>query len=121
MRDKFAWEVILSLILIILLVALLNPFDYGMPPPVQIAMTISLIIFFLILIGFIWQEKAQDEREYLHRFIANRFAYVTGTSLLVLGIVIQSTRHIVDVWLIITLTAMIIAKLVGVIYSRLKH
>lgn len=121
MRNKFVWEILLSTVLIGLLISLLNPFDYGMPPPVQITMTISLIVLFLIFVGFAWQENAQDEREQLHRFIANRFAYVTGTSLLVLGIVIQSTRHIVDIWLVVTLIAMIVAKLVGVIYSRLKH
>ncbi len=121
MKNKFVWEILLSSIIITFLIALLNPFDYGMPPPVQITMTISLIVLFLIFIGFVWQEKAQDEREQLHRFIANRFAYITGTSLLVLGIVIQSTRHIVDIWLVATLIAMIIAKLAGVIYSRLKH
>ena len=112
---------ILSGALIALLVALLNPFDYGMPPPVQITMTISFVILFLIFASLVWQEKAQDEREKLHRFIANRFAYISGTSVLVVAIVLQSVNHIVDVWLVVTLIVMIVAKLTGVIYSRLKH
>lgn len=121
MRNKFVWELVISSALIILLIALLNPFDYGMPPPVQISMTIAFIVLFLSLAGFIYHENVQDEREQLHRYIANRFAYIAGTGVLVAGVVVQSAAHTVDIWLVATLITVIVAKVVGVIYSQFRH
>lgn len=114
-------EVAISAILLILLLLLLNPFHFWMPNEAHMLMLIGLVVLFAVFALFVFREKARDEREVLHRFIAGRFAYLVGTALLVIGIVWQSLEHKLDTWLIITLAVMILAKVVGVLYGKIKY
>lgn len=121
MHNNILGEIAISLILLIFLILLVNPFDLLMPKPMEMMLVLGLALIFIIFAGFFWKEKAIDERESLHRYIAGRFAYFTGVTLLTLGVILQSFRHSLDRWLIFTLIAMIIAKIVGLFYSRFKH
>jgi len=47
--------------------------------------------------------------------------FIVGAGVLVVGIIVRSLEHKLDFWLVITLTAMVLAKIVGLIYSRRKH
>lgn len=114
-------EITFSLILLLLLVLLLNPFDFWMPDSMHMAILVGLVVAFAIFAIFVYREKAHDEREVLHRFIAGRFAYLVGTTVLVIGIVVEALNHSINIWLILTLAIMILAKLVGIFYGKLKY
>jgi len=121
MKNSIIAEIIVSVILILLLLFLLNPFDLGMPQPVQITMMIGLGVLFIAFVVFVWKEKVADERERLHRHISARAAYLAGTAVLVIGVIVQSASHILDPWLVIALAAMILGKIIGLIYSKVTH
>lgn len=120
-NDSFIKEVSIATILIILLAFFLNPFKLLMPPPFLSMLIIFLLAVFGIFTAIIWKENPRDEREHLHRMVAGRYAFLVGSSILVLGIVLQSLQHYIDRWLIFALIGMILAKLIGLVYSQKKH
>lgn len=93
----------------------------SMPGSLEMMVLLGLILVFAIFTSFLWREKAQDERENLHRLIAGRLAFLAGSAILVLGIVIQGFRHQNDQWLILALAGMVLAKVAGLIYGRMKY
>ena len=114
-------EFIFSLLLIILLLFFIEPFGLFMTPPVAMMILTILIVIFGIFASLVWREKARDEREHLHKMIAGRFGYLAGASVLMIGIVIQTLNHELDSWLIIALIAMILGKIVGLLYGQNKY
>ena len=120
-NNQFITEMIISAVLIVLVVALLNPFGWWMPDMMAMTIMLVLIVVFAVFASFVWQEKARDERELLHKMVAGRLAFLVGSAVLVIGIVVESFSHEIDQWLVVTLTAMILAKLFGLIYSRTKN
>ncbi|MBI2641838.1 hypothetical protein HYW87_04590, partial [Candidatus Roizmanbacteria bacterium] len=120
MKPNFFAEVSISIILVIFSILLLNPFDLLMPQPVHMLIIIGLALIFFIFVSLVWREKPADERENLHRYIAGRFAYLTGITILTIEVIVQSLRHALDPWLAITLIAMILAKTLGSLYGRIK-
>lgn len=121
MKNNTLQEVIISLVLIILLILFLNPFHFWMPNALLMMMVLGLLIVFALFAGFIWKENVRDEREGFHRMLAGRIAFLMGAATLVLGIIIQSFQHILDPWLVIALGIMILAKIIGLTYGRIKH
>lgn len=79
------------------------------------------ILMVILFIGFIWKEKVKDERESLHRHISSRFAYLAGVAVLAVGIITQTINENLDPWLVVVICIMILGKLFGLIYSRVKH
>lgn len=121
MKNSFIQEIIISLVIVILLFLFLNPFDFWMPDALLMMLIVILIITFSIFAGFIWKESVKDEREMLHRMFAGRVAYLVGVGMLMLGVVIQSLSRQIDLWLILTLSIMILAKIVAVAYGRIRN
>lgn len=121
MKNSFIQEIIVSLVLIMLLILLLNPFHFWMPDAFLMMMIVGLIVVFALFAGLIWKENARDERENLHRMLAGRIAFLAGSASLVIGIIFQSFKHELDFWLVFTLSVMILAKIIGLIYSKLNH
>ncbi|HVZ67299.1 MAG TPA: hypothetical protein VG917_03485 [Patescibacteria group bacterium] len=122
MKEKLpASELIVSFIFILLLIFFLNPFHLLMPDPMLTLMIIVLLVLFGIFASFVFRENVHDERESLHRFIAARFAYLVGTGTLVVGIIIQSLSHNVDLFLVITLILMVLAKIAGFMYAKKRY
>ncbi len=121
MKNNFLQEITVSVVLIVLLILFLNPFELWMPPALLMMMVLGLVIAFSIFASFIWRENSIDEREGLHKMMAGRIAFLAGTSVLVIGIIVQSFRHTLDFWLVLTLGTMILAKIVGLMYGRIKH
>ena len=119
--NSFGKEIITSLILLCLLCLFVEPFGY-MPPMVVMPLALIIIIVFVILGSFIWYEQAADEREALHSFVAGRIAFLAGTTVLLVGIIKQTLEHQpIDIWVLVTLCVMVIAKLGGHVYSQVKH
>ncbi len=120
-NNQFLSETIISVVLIVLLVLFLNPFNFLMPPPFLSMIVVVLIAIFGMFIAVVWKEQVSDEREGLHRMIAGRFAFLVGSSILVVGIIVQALHHISDPWLIYALVGMLIAKIGGMLYGQKKY
>ena len=115
-------EIIVAVVFIILILLFLNPFGLWMPDMLVYMMIAGVAILFALFAGFVWKEKACDEREQLHKMIASRLAYLVGVGVLVLGIAVQGfTVAHVDPWLLIALLAMILGKIIGFFYSRSRY
>lgn len=121
MKNNLLQEVSISGILIILLVLFLNPFDFWMPTTFLMMMVLGLVVVFALFASFVWRENHRDEREGLHKMMAGRIAFLFGTALLTLGIIVQSFNNNLDPWLVFILSAMIIAKVITLIYGRINN
>ncbi len=121
MKNNLFQEIFISVILIVLLILFLNPFEFWMPTPFFMMMVLNFIIVFVIYASFVWKENSKDERENLHKIIAGRIAFLVGVAFLSMGIIIQSFKHELDFWLPVTLCVMILAKIIGLIYTKIRY
>jgi divalent metal cation (Fe/Co/Zn/Cd) transporter len=117
MRNNFTKEIVVSSVLIVLTVLLLNPFNFWMPEMMVMLMLALTFIAFALFAIFVLREKVQDERELAHRMLSGRVAFLVGSALLTLGIIIQSFNHSVDPWLVVTLVLMILSKIFARLYG----
>lgn len=114
-------ELALSVLLLVSLAALFDPFDILMLTMTQIFALCIVILIFSSYVIFLFREKTLDEREEQHRFLASRMAFFFGATALVLGITIEKLNHHSVQWLILALAAMVIGKLVGHVYASMKR
>jgi len=114
-------EVIISIIFLALLVLVADPFMKFMSHSLAYILLLALVIIFALFAGFVWREKAADERESLHRLTAGRVGYLLGTAGLLVGIVAEGFSGHIDPWLLIALGAMILGKLLSFVWSRNKN
>ena len=121
MKNNLLQEILVAVVLVVLLVLFLNPFDFWMPTTILMTMVFILVVAFALFVSFVWRENGGDERDILHRMLAGRMAYIVGTSVLVLGIILQCFQHNLDPWLVLALGAMILAKVGGRVFARLKR
>jgi len=121
MKNNLLQEISISGILIILLILFLNPFGFWMPTALVMMMVLGLVVVFALFASFVWRENHRDEREGLHKIMAGRIAFLVGTALLTLGIIVQSFNHELDPWLVFTLAGMIVAKVISLIYGRINN
>jgi hypothetical protein len=117
---NFLAELIVSLVLLALVLVLFNPSNIFMPTYVEMCILAALVVLFGVFANFIWREKAGDEREQLHRMFADRLGFLVGSGVLILGIVIQEFSHTLNSWLLLTFAVMVIAKVAGLIYAKIK-
>lgn len=104
-------------VLILLLVLILNPFHFWMPTMAHMMLLGAAIGVFGLFASFMLREDAGDEREGIHRMLAGRAAFLTGSALLILGIMYQSYSHELDMWLVIVLVGMLLVKVGTRFYS----
>jgi hypothetical protein len=114
-------EFVISAVLIVLTVLFLDPFMIWMPDSAVYALIVALLVIFAVFAGFVWREKARDERDELHRMIAGRVGYLAGAGVIVLGVIYQTLFTHPDPWLILALLGMVFGKLASVYYSRKYH
>ena len=117
---NFSGELSVSLGLLVLLLVIFNPWALFMPGYLVMSFLIAAVVLFIAFATFLWKENSGDEREQYHRLFADRIAYLAGSALLLLGIVIGELQHALDPWLIFALAAMVVAKVVGLIYSKIN-
>jgi drug/metabolite transporter (DMT)-like permease len=118
MKKTTIIETVLVIGLIGLMALLFDPFHLSMNYKGFIFLSGLIAGVYFVLVSFIWGEGMRDERDQEHRFFASRYAYLTGSMILILGIVYQSTTMHVDPWLPGALSAMFVAKLFSRIYSE---
>lgn len=110
-------EIIVPMVVVALSVAFLDPFMVLMPESVVYLCVALLFIATLSYSLLIWHEKPADEREHMHRAYAGRIAYLIGVVALVVGILYHViVLHKVDIFLVIALASMTIAK-----FAARKH
>lgn len=109
---SFISEILLILVLLSFSFLLLDPLDLAMGSMMYMTAVPLASLVYLASILFFWKEKAHDEREMEHRFYASRGAFLVGSGILMIGIILESLSHHVDIWLPMSLVGMSIAKLV---------
>lgn len=105
-------ENITTIALIGIAILLLNPFHFWMPTMMVVCMLAIALVLFGIFASFILREKSVDERDDQHKSLAGRNAFLAGSGILMLGIVIQGYTHTVDPWLVVALIGMVIVKII---------
>lgn len=120
-KNNFTQEIALAVVLIVLLVALLEPFGLFMTPMVLMSLSVILFIVVALFAALIWREHALDEREALHRSASDRAAFLAGSLFLAGIIVYQVSNHTLNGALIAALALMVGVKIAARIYNRLKH
>ncbi len=114
-------EVLFLVVLFVLTFVLMNPLGFFMPS----MMVMTLLGIFFIIFGitsvFVWRENAHDEREALHRGVAGRAAYLAGSLILAVGIIVQEVGGHIDPWIVYALAAMIGGKIVALIILKFKN
>jgi hypothetical protein len=111
-------ESITALTLIILLVCIVNPFNMYMLSMFENVILGSIFVVFALFASFFLREVVVDERDEVHRSLSGRVAFLVGSAVLLLGITVQIEMSHLDIWLVVTLVAMILAKLIARIYSE---
>lgn len=118
MKSISLGEMVTSVVLIVILLLFIAPTKLSMPMQILPMLAVFLIVSFLVFSALIWKEGSVDERESLHVLNAGRISFLTGSGVLVIGILYQSISHNVDPWLIYTMVIMILAKIASRIYSE---
>ena len=112
-------EIFLSIALVIFAIVLFNPSDIFMPNMFQMGALALLVVFVGLFTGLVVHESTSDEREQFHRDQAGRIGYTGGLIVVLIGIVVQSLKHVpVDGWLLLALVAMVLFKIIARGYSR---
>ncbi len=110
-------ETIVTIALVVIAILLLNPFDFWMPDMMVMVMLAVALVIFGIFASFILRERSVDERDDQHKSLAGRNAFLAGSGILMLGIVIQGYTHAVDPWLVVCFITMIVVKIGTRIWS----
>lgn len=118
MKNNYLKEIIVSLVLVAIAILLVNPFMFWMPTSFAMATVAVFAVIFFAFVGLVFREASGDEREDLHKLMAGRIAYLTGSGILVIAIIVQSFAHAIDPWLVAALTAMILAKVIALTYRN---
>jgi hypothetical protein len=115
-------ELVISILLILAILAYVNPFKFYMLSMSGMVILGILVILVGLFAGIIIHEKVVDEREITHRNTAGRFGYTVGIIMLMSAILVQAfTLTTVDPWLSITLLVMVLAKIGARMYNRIKY
>ena len=114
-------EIAVRVVFLVLLALKLDPFDLLMPTRVQMLIICLLVAAFGMYSAVLFRQKARDEREAQHLYRASHFAYIGGTAILVTAITVQSFLGQTDPWLFGILAAMVVIKMVTLIWSRARN
>ncbi len=109
--QKFGSEFGVSVAVLAVLALLVHP--YWMPMGLIVVCITILAVLVFGLGVFVWREKARDEREYQVMAQTGRSAYLTGAAVLTVGVAAQTLQHRLDIWLVIGLASMVLAKVIG--------
>lgn len=106
-------DVIIGVIVLLSLLLSSNVFSGFMPSSVVMLMIAVFIAAFSLFAVLIWRESPRDEREAHILLSSDRLGFLAGAIVLSLALVVTSLRHQSTNLLALTLSAMILAKLIG--------
>lgn len=116
--QKKVLDSVVMLFMLLLLGALLNPFDWFMFSKAEMIVLAVFACLFAVFIAAFWNEQPVDERESLHMMFAGRVAFLVGTSVTAVGIVVQTIQHTLTWWLPIILVSMVVSKYAARVYAQ---
>jgi len=86
----------------------------AMKPMMYLSTHIIAIVLFLLFAFIIWRSKVTDEREAHHKATSADIGFTTGGIMLGIGMIYQIyTMGKIDVWLMATLSIMIVARVIA--------
>ena len=81
----------------------------------------AALILYTIAMSFVGEGKNQDERQVLHKNLANRAGLIAGTIVFSLATLYQLfVKHSVDYWLLVGLITINLTKIISLIYLENK-
>ena len=113
MKRFFTSELFFALLALTVTAVLLFTRDVSMSATVQNMLLAFFAVAVLAYTTFIYREMPADEREYEMSLIASKRAYLVGSALLSVGIVVQVIRHELGFWLPTILASMVIVKTIS--------
>ena len=116
-KYKSALDLILLLGLATLCALAIAPKTFVMPTSAQMLILTVVLVFMAAFLVLLWRESPRDEREAGNQTSASRSAYIVGTIVLIIALIIQSLKHQIDSAVPIALLAMIATK---VFIQRMK-
>ena len=111
MKSNLVFQMVATAAFIVASLLLLNPMDFWMGTMAQITALGGVVVACGALLIFILKERAEDERDDVHRMLAGRYAFFAGSLALLIGIILQSESGHLDPWLMIALIAMVVVKI----------
>ena len=109
--QKFSSELGVSVAVLAVLTLLVHP--YWMPMGLIVVCITVLAVLVFGLGVFVWRETPHDEREYQLMAQTGRSAYLAGAAILTVGVAVQTLQHRLDIWLVIGLAGMVLAKVIN--------
>lgn len=81
----------------------------------------TVLVVYTVAICFVGEGTNLDERDVLHRNLANRFGLIAGNTIFSLGLIYQIfISHNLDFWLLAGLIVINLTKIVSLIYLQNK-
>ena len=121
MLKDLSKELWIAGVLIGLAIMVLNPYDMYMSDSMAMGLELCFVATVAFFVGIFWRERGGDERQQTHRMLADRAGFLAGLAVIALGVLIQGLNHDVDEWLVVTLVAMVLAKLGALMYGHLRR
>lgn len=112
---------ILAVILTAGILYSLSSLHLWMPETIPTMVVLGLIILIGVTVSFILKERGEDEREITHSLFSGKVAFLSGTSVLLVGIIKEITTRNVDFWLVAAFITMVLAKILALIYSHYRN
>lgn len=82
----------------------------------------SALVVYTAALSLVGEGKVEDERAEHHRYLANRIALITGTTVLTLAVLYQLLfHHQVDFWLLTGLIVINLSKIISLIWLQNKR
>lgn len=82
----------------------------------------AALVLYTVAMSFIGEGQNQDERQQLHKNLANRAGLLAGIIIFSIGIIYQMfVNHAVDYWLLTGLIVINLVKIIALIYLEQKH
>jgi hypothetical protein len=72
----------------------------------------------LLLIVAVWEKPKPDEREQQIAWRSSHYAFIAVSTVLAGTLAYQTINHAVDVWLLVAVGALVIAKLAGRLWAQ---
>lgn len=80
----------------------------------------TLLVGYTVGLSLVGEGAIIDERQEYHRYISTRIAYITGVSILCIGIIYQLFTHNLDYWLLAGLIVINLSKIISLIWLEQK-
>lgn len=111
-KYKQLLDVILLIGLAIITMLAIAPKKFVMPTSFQMLILAAVLGLLAMFLVFLWREQPVDEREMQNQALASRWAYIAGSLVLIVALIMQSLHHDLDPIIPVALLSMIATKIV---------